>query len=102
MQKRTSQTTMDYLTEFGEPVLEWPARSSDINPIENFWVILARDVYTNSCQFNYRDHLCEAILAFWDCIEPYILVRLADSMKDRFLTVIEKNGARLTANNPYV
>lgn len=30
--------------------MEWPAKSPDINIIENIWGRLARDVYKQGCQ----------------------------------------------------
>ena len=35
--KHTARLTCDYLAEKQIKVLEWPASSPDINPIENLW-----------------------------------------------------------------
>ena len=32
-------------------VLKWPARSPHLNPIENVWGVLAREVYSNGKQY---------------------------------------------------
>ena len=42
--------------------LDWPSKSPDLNIIENFWGVL---VYANGKQFNTRDELKRAILAYW-------------------------------------
>ena len=44
-------------------MLDWPARSPDLNIIENVWGILARDVYENARQFDNVKLLREAIEA---------------------------------------
>ena len=41
----TAKNTIKNLNEEGVKVLEWPARSHDLSPIENLWPILKRAVY---------------------------------------------------------
>ncbi len=46
----------------GVTVLDRPARSLDLNPIENLWNELVRRVYKYFRQFDHDDDLCEAII----------------------------------------
>ena len=46
--------------------MEWPARSPDLNIIENVWGLLAGDVYANAKQFDSVNQLREAIEAAWN------------------------------------
>ena len=40
----TARVTRDWLTEHSIDVMKWPVLSSDLNPIENIWGMMARDV----------------------------------------------------------
>ena len=40
----TSALTKNFLSQKGVTLLDWPAKSPDLNPIENLWGIVARDV----------------------------------------------------------
>lgn len=46
-----SRSTRDWLQAHQVPLMEWPPRSPDLNPIENAWGQLARKVYENGRQF---------------------------------------------------
>ncbi|GAB0099100.1 Tc1-like transposase, DDE domain [Sergentomyia squamirostris] len=88
----TSRLTKAWLAEKEIELLPWPARSPDLNPIENLWGILANAVYANGRQYANVQELKAAITAEWRNISPDILQRLVNSMKNRLIEVIQNNG----------
>lgn len=77
--------TLTWLESQHIPFLNWPARSPDLNPIENLWGIMVRAVYANGCQFETVNDLRAAILKAWEEIPPETLHKLVDSMHSRML-----------------
>ena len=73
-------------------VMVWPARSPDLNPIENLWGILLRRVYRDGRQFDTVEELRETIREEWSKIEADQLHNLINSMPNRVCQVIEKMG----------
>ena len=73
-------------------MLGWPARSPDLNPIENLWGVLARAVYAESRQFSNVEQLKEAIQHEWSKITQTQLENLVHSMKNRLVEVLKRNG----------
>ena len=62
----------DQITIFQERninVLNWPARSPDLNPIGNAWGKLQRLVYKDGRQFNSKSELEDAIRTSWNKLE---------------------------------
>ena len=43
--------SMTFLRDRGVKLLDWPALTPDLNPIENLWGIVARQVYDGGRQF---------------------------------------------------
>ena len=69
-------------------VLDWPARSLDLNIIENVWGIVARDVYENARQLDTAKQLREAIEAAWSRLTVDRIKKLYASCHFRMISVI--------------
>lgn len=76
-------------------IMDWPSKSPDLNPIENLWGILVREVYANGKQYDDKTALKNAILAAWDNIQLSTLEKLVDSMNRRCCEVIRLNGNKI-------
>ncbi|GBN04490.1 Transposable element Tc3 transposase [Araneus ventricosus] len=61
----TSNAKKNYLNSKNVTVLEWPAMSPELNPIENVWCIMSRKVYENGGQFYSVNVLKAAIESAW-------------------------------------
>ncbi|CAH1960494.1 unnamed protein product [Acanthoscelides obtectus] len=72
-------------------VLEWPARSPDLNIIENCWGQLARAVYAGGRQFETK--LKNAIKVEWDRIELDYIRSLYHSLASRMQEVLQRISA---------
>uniref|UniRef100_A0A672Z0X9 Tc1-like transposase DDE domain-containing protein n=1 Tax=Sphaeramia orbicularis TaxID=375764 RepID=A0A672Z0X9_9TELE len=87
-----ARLTKDFFRENNITLLDHPACSPDLNPIENIWGWMAREVYKNGHQFQTVDALCEAIFTTWSNVPTSLLETLASSMPKRIFEVINKNG----------
>ena len=71
-------------------VLAWPAQSPDLNPLENLWAIVKRDVQkkhpTNLVQLE------KCVKASWKAIPAETIKNLVDSMPRRIQAVIAAKG----------
>jgi len=75
--------------------MDCPARSPDLNPIENVWGILVRKVYRNNRQFETVAELKTAIEAAWMEVEPETIKNLIFSMPNRIFQLISKHGNQI-------
>ncbi len=78
----SAKATSTWFKDHGIPVLNWPANSLDLNPIENLWGIVKRKM-----------PLKATIRATWALITPEQCHRLIDSMPRRIAAVIQAKGA---------
>lgn len=76
-------------------VMNWPACSPDMNPMENVWGILSRRVYAENRQFDDISSLKTAILEEWEKIDENIINNLVSSMKNRIFSLITNKGGQI-------
>ena len=68
--------------------MDLPALSPDLNPIENLWGIVARQVYGQGKQYDSKVSLIGAIMKLWSEIDDQTVKSLIGSMKHRCIEVI--------------
>ncbi|EPB73333.1 hypothetical protein ANCCEY_07579 [Ancylostoma ceylanicum] len=66
---RTSPSSVAATSEDRVNVVDWPTYSTDQNPIENSWEILARKVYEDHRHFRTIDELKAAIVDACEDVE---------------------------------
>ena len=52
---------MGYVLRENINVLDWPALSPDLNPVENVWALMVRNIYKNGTQYEDKVSLKAAI-----------------------------------------
>lgn len=87
-----SQSTMTWLQNHNVNILEWPSRSPDLNPIENVWGWMVRDVYKDSKQYNSLQSLKQAIHKSWNSLPAELLKIFTKSMPSRVFECIQARG----------
>ncbi|CAD6192317.1 unnamed protein product [Caenorhabditis auriculariae] len=63
-----SNSTLAWFAAKNVVLLDWPACSPDLNPVENLWSVLVRRVYANAKQYTTVNGLKRAIRAEWDVL----------------------------------
>ena len=87
-----SSSTRKWLEAKDLPILDWPAKSPDLSPIENVWSMLVRGVYRNGRQFSNISELKKAIKEEWDNLDQNKITSLILTMNKRLIEVISKHG----------
>ena len=90
----TARYTTDWIKGKSIDVLDWPARSPDLNPIENVWGILSRRVYAQGRQFDRKGSLVQCLKECWDEISDDVSTNLINSMQERCVQVLQAKGAK--------
>lgn len=88
--KHTSRLVKSFLSESNVSVMEWPAQSPDLNPIENLWGHVQREIDGLLCSSG--DTLFQNIQAVWERISVQRLRKIVESMTRRCKAVILNKG----------
>ena len=73
--------------------IDWPANSTDLNPIENLWALLKQRVQVKAPKD--IKELENIVKAEWETFDPQFLSKFVDSMKRRCQLVISKDGKKI-------
>jgi hypothetical protein len=90
--KHTSKKAQECIKELGLNLLDWPAQSPDLNPIEHLWKHLKRKLEEYSEPADGVEELWERVDAEWLKIPPEVVMGLIESMPRRIQAVIRARG----------
>ena len=88
--KHKSKVVSEWINEKRIKVLEWPAQSPDLNPIENMWSIMKHHLGKINCT-NKKMLLTEAEKV-WQNIDRGLIEKLLSSMPKRCEEVLKNRG----------
>ncbi len=87
----TAKGTKSWFNDHGVTVLDWPANSPDLNPLENLWGIVKRKM--RDTRPNNADELKATVKETWASIPPQQCHKLTTSMPRRIEAVTKAKGA---------
>ena len=90
-----ARVTTEFLKSKEIKVLKWPVQSPDLNPIENIWGIMSKEVYKEGKSYQNCDDLWDAVQKSFAAIAPEVLKKVYESMPSRLIQVLESAGRRI-------
>ena len=88
----TARLCMAFLEDEGIAVMDWPARSPDLNPIEHVWDMLARRVRQRPHPPENVQDLTNALVQEWQDIPQNVIRRIIRSMPRRCEKCLNARG----------
>ena len=89
----TAGTSRDWFHNHGVDLIEWPAWSPDLNPIEELWNDLKRRVYGRHPQT--MEQLEQFITEEWAATDLNFIARICRNMPHRLQQVISNDGHKI-------
>jgi hypothetical protein len=90
--KHTARSVREWLDEQPFDVLDWPAQSPDLNPIEHLWAVVKRRLNEYETPPNGMEELWARIKSVWYDIDAEQCTRLIESMPRRIEAVLAAKG----------
>ena len=90
--KHTSKLATKWFEDNNIHVLEWPAQSPDLNPIEHLWEHLKRQLLKYDTPPKGAHELWDRLVEEWNEISPEVCQNLIESMPRRVKAVIKAHG----------
>ena len=72
--------------------MTWPAQSPDLNPCENLWSAVKREIYQGGKQYSNCNDLWASIKASCESQAEMLIPQLIGSMDNRIFQLLEKKG----------
>lgn len=91
-----SKDTLTWLKDNGINVIDWPAKSPDLNIVENIWGIISNLLYSEKINYESIPALKEAIKKQFDLISLETISNLYESFPNRLTDVLLRKGGFLT------
>lgn len=88
-----SASTKNWFADRQIDLLQWPACSPDLNPMENVWGILVRRIYAENKTYANVRELKNAIGREWNNLGENFFLNLLNSMNHRCEQVLARDGA---------
>jgi hypothetical protein len=89
----SARSTIQFLEAHGVVVLQWPARSPDLSPIEHVWDVIGRRLQS---EYEYPpsslDQLYERLVVEWNNFPEETVVNLINSVSNRVAACIAARG----------
>ncbi len=92
----SARHTRDFFMEMEVTDLGWPAKSPELNCIENAWGELTRRLYDGGRQFDTVEDLSEALNYEWEKFPMQYVRKLIESMPNR-VRECQVKGRRITS-----
>lgn len=90
--KHTSKEAQKWFSDNNIQILQWPAQSPDLNPIEHLWNYLKRKLAEYETEPKGMLELWERVEAEWDKIPQEICAGLIESMPSRIAELLKAGG----------
>ena len=85
-----SEVVRNFLAQKQWEVLDWPAYSPDLNPIENIRAIFKKSLRGQIVTW---ENLEEKVMEVWNSINPDVVRNLYSSYENRLVKVIKNHGS---------
>ena len=92
MFRPTSNKSQEAQEEIGLDVMEWPAQSPDLNPIDQFWNHLKKQLRERKKIYATKEELWDALQEELDVVNKDLCRKLIASMPERVQAVIKAKG----------
>lgn len=90
--KHTAKVVKEWFRASNVKVMDWPAQSPDLNPIENLWDELDRRIRLRESRPKNCKELEAALHEEWNKITPEVCAKLVESMPRRIQAVLDNKG----------
>ena len=85
-----AKATKEFLKQSDVKVLEWPAQSPDLNPIEQVWLWMAKDINTKS--FDNIQEMEDYVLDLWEKLPKEHILSYIRKLSDKMLYISTHDG----------